>query len=563
MRRDEKSIREIFDRSFPVASEEQTDLACERVLNRVNASVVDSSVETAAEADRPYHPRPWWRIVAVGAAAAAFAAIAFVVFPYVRPGVSTDGVYGTVDNGDGSHYRLTAGKMLRTNPGAEAVLTLADGSRIEIRSQSELSLERADDGVRIRLSQGGIIVSAAKQRNGHLYVQTKDVTVSVVGTVFSVNAEEAGSRVAVIQGEVHVELGPTSKRLLPGEQVATNPLMNPHPVLEEFSWSRNAGEHLALLQHAAVPSGVGGSAPAVPMQFEAASVRPSANGRPTRVRCRGTDGELDVVPAGAVVPAVPLGRCTAAGVPLLTLIATAYDLPRDRISGLPGSAETEIYQIEAKAEDPAGTTREQLRQMLQMLLIEQFRLKAHHETKETQGYALFVGKNGIRFNEASGDEENIPAGPPAPGRPLSLKGKYRMKRFAGSLSIFTGFLPVIDKTDLAAVYDLDLALNPVPNPAAGGGRGAGARMEFDPPLAKALEEQLGLRLESRKVPVDYLAVEHVEKPSEPAASTSPVAAAPATPAAQTASASAQFEVSSVKRNDSNSQAITLAPTPST
>jgi RNA polymerase sigma factor (sigma-70 family) len=70
------------------------------------------------------------------------------------------------------------------------------GSRVEIREMSELSLDHASDGLRIRLSKGSIIVNAAKQRNGHLYVQTKDMTVSVVGTVFVVNAEEAGSRVA-------------------------------------------------------------------------------------------------------------------------------------------------------------------------------------------------------------------------------------------------------------------------------------------------------------------------------------------------------------------------------
>ena len=100
----------------------------------------------------------------------------------------------------------TAGQVggtgtIRTNgSGAGAVLALADGSRVEMRSHSELSVERADDGLRIRLSSGGIIVNAAKQRDGHLYVQTKDMTVSVVGTVFVVNADENGSRVAVVEG---------------------------------------------------------------------------------------------------------------------------------------------------------------------------------------------------------------------------------------------------------------------------------------------------------------------------------------------------------------------------
>src|SRR5204862_5316461 len=126
--------------------------------------------------------------------------------------------------------------------------TLADGSLIEMRANSEMAIEAADDGVRIRLDAGSVIVTAAKQQKGHLYVQTKDVIVSVVGTVFLVNAEEAGSRVAVIQGEVHVQQGETLKKLLPGEQVATVPTMEAIAVSEEISWSRESSALQALLQ---------------------------------------------------------------------------------------------------------------------------------------------------------------------------------------------------------------------------------------------------------------------------------------------------------------------------
>jgi len=97
------------------------------------------------------------------------------------------------------------------------VVLVVDESRVEMRSQTELAFERAADGVRILLKNGSILVSAAKQRNGHFYVKTKDVTVSVVGTVFIVKAEQEGSRVAVIEGEVHVQKGATTERLSPGE----------------------------------------------------------------------------------------------------------------------------------------------------------------------------------------------------------------------------------------------------------------------------------------------------------------------------------------------------------
>src|SRR5205814_873689 len=87
---------------------------------------------------------------------------------------------------------------------AGQTLLLADGSLVEVKPRSELALERAADGLRIRLSRGGLIINAAKQASGHLYVQTKDALISVIGTVFLVNAEEQGSRVAVVRGEVHV-----------------------------------------------------------------------------------------------------------------------------------------------------------------------------------------------------------------------------------------------------------------------------------------------------------------------------------------------------------------------
>ena len=105
------------------------------------------------------------------------------------------------------------------------MLKLADGSAIEMRSNSALRLHQANDGVQIHLDAGSVIVNAARQRTGHLYVKTRDMTVSVVGTVFLVNAEEEGSRVAVIEGEVRVQQGEIETKLRPGQQVTTNPAM--------------------------------------------------------------------------------------------------------------------------------------------------------------------------------------------------------------------------------------------------------------------------------------------------------------------------------------------------
>jgi TonB family protein len=150
-----------------------------------------------------------------------------------------------------SNERIKFGEIVRSDAGSGGMLRLADGSHVEVRSHSELYLEHADDGVRIRLNQGGIIVNAAKQHEGHLYVQTKDFVVSVVGTVFLVNAEDVGSRVAVLEGEVRVRQDGRDQKLLPGQQVTTGAVPSPSTVPEEIAWSRNAPSHLALLEQSA------------------------------------------------------------------------------------------------------------------------------------------------------------------------------------------------------------------------------------------------------------------------------------------------------------------------
>lgn len=136
--------------------------------------------------------------------------------------------------------RIDRGQIVRTGNESGAVLEMADGSEIELAPRSELYLDRARDGVSIKLRRGNVIVTAARQRQGHLYVDTGDCSVSVVGTVFSVSAGVKGSRVAVIEGEVHVQQGSVLQVLQPGQQTFTNPEMSSVPLEHEVAWSRNA-----------------------------------------------------------------------------------------------------------------------------------------------------------------------------------------------------------------------------------------------------------------------------------------------------------------------------------
>src|SRR5262249_55701969 len=152
---------------------------------------VDASAAAGASGRR--------RLYALAPAAAAVVLIVLIGVVW-RPRPSA----AVVENADGALHRvvggtveklqagerIAVGDVVRSNGGGGCTLVLADGSRVEMRSQSELSLERAGDGERIHLRTGGVIINAAKQGSGHLYVQTKDITVSVVGTVFLVNAEE-------------------------------------------------------------------------------------------------------------------------------------------------------------------------------------------------------------------------------------------------------------------------------------------------------------------------------------------------------------------------------------
>lgn len=98
-------------------------------------------------------------------------------------------------------------------------LVLADGSRVETSPAAVVSVSKVSDGLKIFLTEGDVRVTAAKQHGGHLYVQTKEFIVSVVGTVFSVKAGPEGSTVTVVEGEVEVRQGKMKTTLFPGQQV--------------------------------------------------------------------------------------------------------------------------------------------------------------------------------------------------------------------------------------------------------------------------------------------------------------------------------------------------------
>jgi hypothetical protein len=137
-------------------------------------------------------------------------------------------------------------EVVRTGPGARAVLRLADGSLVDVNERTELSVHAAWSGKVVHLQRGDIIVQAAKQRHGFLRVQTRDSIASVKGTVFAVSTGIGGSLVSVVEGSVAVAQSGTESLLSPGEQAASNAALV-SSVQDAVSWSPDAQTYLGIL----------------------------------------------------------------------------------------------------------------------------------------------------------------------------------------------------------------------------------------------------------------------------------------------------------------------------
>ena len=156
------------------------------------------------------------------------------------------GLYLVTEGPLGTGSPIGENDVIRTGPGAKAVLKLHDGSLVDINESTELSVHAAWSGQSIRLERGDIIVKAAKQRRGHLRVETRDSVASVRGTIFAVSAGFSGSVVSVVEGAVAVTQPGSEVVLRPGQQAASNPAMA-SSVQNAISWNPDAKTYLAGL----------------------------------------------------------------------------------------------------------------------------------------------------------------------------------------------------------------------------------------------------------------------------------------------------------------------------
>ena len=546
----EKILSETL-RLFDKAAASEAESAQAQTLTYLEAhagEVVPERVRDAA-AVRPARTSHWRAALTV----AAGIVLAFLLSPQLfrsAPAVLED---------TAGSRNIEFGEVVRANDIASSTLVLEDESRVEMRANSELSLERADDGVRIRLRNGDIIVNAAKQ-HGHLYVQTKDVTVSVIGTVFLVKAEVTGSRVAVIEGEVHVKQGSTETKLRPGEEMTTSPKMETIPLKDEVAWSSQAVAHVASLEQAATTQAV------KELRFDVASIRPSGPAAPAPPGARGGGGDANSHPtkAGCVPDSAGYSyqldprRLAIYRFTLLQLVVLAYPVEgvpeinpfmfcqqasrTGRISGGPEWIRTEMWDLQAGIAEGAipptsrfifpgrpsdlpfwKITDSKVQQMLQTLLAERFQLVIRKETRDMPVYLLKVGKNGPKFN---GVGENVkrmffldsdgkvkPASelpPPSEGGFSIIANRFLDVRNASMAEWADNLFgldnrPVLDRTGMTGRYDFHYYRDTATT---------GDVLLEGSSLNREAVQAMGFELEEARAPYEVWVIDRVEKPSE-------------------------------------------------
>ena len=236
---------------------------------------------------------------------------------------------------------------------------------------------------------------------------------------------------------------------------------------------------------------VGADAPC--QTFDVATVRPNRTGK------------------GAGNLAASPGMLTIRNLPLRTIIGTAYGIADYQISG-PQWIEQERFDIMAKT-GASVTGEDQMRPLLRPLLAERFHLAMHRNTKRLPAYVLTVGTSGPKLEAAEAGGAGLPfkkANKSGGGRIHSAN--LTMPQFAEILSRRLSY-PVLDRTGLAGAYRVTLEWA-AENKAIKPGKIGEAKPDPDrPSIFTALRDQMGLRLQARKAPVEIFVIDHIETPT--------------------------------------------------
>ena len=253
-------------------------------------------------------------------------------------------------------------------------------------------------------------------------------------------------------------------------------------------------------------------------------------------------------PGGSFV--LPPGRLTATNIPLKVVITNAYQLSFFQVIGGPDWVSTDRFDITAKA--PDGAPPEQTRAMVRTLLKDRFKLVVHMDTRDTPIYALVKARADDRLGpnlklsttdcgplraqraatiaeaaRSRGGRVAIPP-PPAPNEPVVCQmrvsgrgsamltyraGNITMTALANALRPYVG-REVVDRTGLTGEFDFDLQFSPPPTTGAVDAGIPVAPLDDAASIFTALQEQLGLKLESTRGPVEVMVIDRAEKPNE-------------------------------------------------
>jgi uncharacterized protein (TIGR03435 family) len=197
------------------------------------------------------------------------------------------------------------------------------------------------------------------------------------------------------------------------------------------------------------------------------------------------------------------GRLSLVNVTMLSVVLRAFGVMRPQVAGAPDWLTSERYDILAVTGDGAALTDESRREYLQKLLADRCRLVVHREMREIRVYSLVPSQDGHKLVAHAGPGEYSMRVQPADDGRLRLRStRGNMPRLAEILTGQLGEL-VTDRTGLSGAYDFTLEWVPTLNDAAAGAS-----------LFTALVEQLGLRLESGKRPVEAVVIDRIERPTE-------------------------------------------------
>jgi uncharacterized protein (TIGR03435 family) len=243
-----------------------------------------------------------------------------------------------------------------------------------------------------------------------------------------------------------------------------------------------AGHWLAFALWSSTSIAICAQAPATAPSFEVASVREVPAGH----------GYTSISPSGD-------RRFSAQNASMKLLIQMAFGINDNQISGNNLDwLDSEFYDVEAAPEGDVSLSYEQLRLPLQQLLAQRFHLVFHHQSKNMQGYALVVAKGGSKLTAAKDTS--------ASGYILrdGLRSPSTSMRSLASMLAHPLGRPVMNKTDIAGNYEIKLSFAP-----------DGSTDSPYPSIFTAVQEQLGLKLEPQKVPVEMLVIDHLEQTPSP------------------------------------------------